>query len=152
MWRLRSLVAMGHDATRIAAALGTSPTTARRLITGQTATITPALADQAARLWDAWWDKTPPQNTPPRRRAATKARHTARRGKWPTPAALDEDELDHPGYRPYAIWRPAAGTGPAPDFCPPPAQARLPQPAAPSRTAAPGDPDDPQPRPLTRPA
>jgi hypothetical protein len=34
---------------------------------------------------------------------------------WPCPAALDEDELDLPGYQPTARWRYAAGTGIAAD-------------------------------------
>jgi hypothetical protein len=118
MWRLRSLVAMGHDATRIASALGITDRTARRLITGDTATISPDLNDLAQQLWDAWWDKHPPEDTSARRRAASVARLTARQNSWPTPAALDEDILDQPGYRPYSIWRSASGTGTAPDFPP----------------------------------
>lgn len=154
MWRLRSLVAMGHDATRIAHALGITPSTARRLITGRTATITPALRHLACQLWDAWWDKRPPEHTTARRRAATTARRAAQRNGWPQPAALDEDCLDQPGYRPYAIWRPAAGTGTAPAFHPAtPAAAQPPHRALP-RPARPvtGDPDDQQPQPHTRPA
>jgi hypothetical protein len=34
---------------------------------------------------------------------------------WPCPAALDEDELDQPGYQPTARWRHAHGTGIAAD-------------------------------------
>jgi hypothetical protein len=30
---------------------------------------------------------------------------------WPCPAALDEDELDQPGYQHTARWRHARGTG-----------------------------------------
>jgi len=131
MWRLRSLVAMGHDATRIAYALAITPRTARRLITGDTATVSPDLAGLTCQLWDAWWDKRPPEDTPARRRAATTARHTARQNGWPTPAALDEDSLDQPGYRPYSIWRPATGTGTAPDFPP-----DHPVPAQPARPAS----------------
>jgi hypothetical protein len=162
MWQLRSLIAMGHDATRIAAALGTTPATARRLIGGRTATITPALRNLACQLQDAWWDKRPPENTPARRAAATTARRTAQRNGWPQPAALDEDRLDQPGYRPYSIWRPAAGTGTAPAFQAQPATrpATAPGPAQPPPAAAPPrpvppatrGPDDPQPQPGTRPA
>ena len=134
-WRLRSLVAMGHDATRIAAALGITPRTARRLLAGDTVTVSPALRDLASELWDAWWDKRPPEDTPARRRAATAARHAARQNGWPTPAALDEDCLDLPRYRPYSIWRAATGTGTAPGFpraCPAPARP-APPPAAPQQ-------------------
>ena len=58
-WRLRSLVAMGHDCARIADALSVGPALIRRIVRGDTATITPALRDLARQLWDAWWDKTP---------------------------------------------------------------------------------------------
>jgi hypothetical protein len=115
MWRLRSLAAMGHDTARLARALGISPRTASRLLAGRTATVTPELARRTRVLWDAWWDKTPPANTPARRRAAAAARRAAARNGWCQPLALDEDELDRPGYRPYSRWRPAAGTGTAPD-------------------------------------
>lgn len=118
MWRLRSLVAMGHDATRISRALSISPRTARRLIRGDVTTVSPALRELTRALWNAWWDKCPPEDTPAQRRAATRARHIARQRNWCQPLALDEDCLDQPGYRPYATWRPATGTGVAPDFRP----------------------------------
>jgi hypothetical protein len=159
MWRLRSLAAMGHDATRIARALGMTPRVVQRLLAGHTATVTPELRELACRLWDAWWDKTPPARTPAQRRAAATARNTAARNRWCQPAGLDEDRLDEPGYRPYSIWRPATGTGTAPDTLPPasvrpapatgrPRPAGAPQPSHPP----PGEPDDPQPRQATRPA
>ena len=34
-------------------------------------------------------------------------------------AGLDDDELDTPGYRPASGWKPATGTGIAPDIRPP---------------------------------
>jgi hypothetical protein len=134
MWRLRSLVAMGHDATRIARALDISPSTARRLIRGHTATTTPELADLTRQLWDAWWDKRPQENTPAARHAAATARRTAQRNGWCQPAGLDEEHLDQPGYRPYAIWRPAAGTGTADGF---PADTTAPAPGRQHRAASP---------------
>jgi hypothetical protein len=73
-------------------------------------------------LWDAWWDKTPPQRTPAERRAATRALNQAEACDWPAAAGLDEDQLDTPAYRPWCHYRPATGTGAAPDF--PPAQLR----------------------------
>jgi hypothetical protein len=135
-WRLRSLVAMGHDATRIARALGIAPRTARRIITGDIATVAPGLAGLARELWDAWWDKRPPENTPVRRRAAATARRQARYNGWCTPAALNEDLLDQPGYRPYSIWRSAAGTGTADAFGPPAGHAAEP-PSEPGQFARP---------------
>ena len=115
-WRLRSLVAMGHDCARIADALGVGPVLIRRIVRGDTATITPAFRDIASQLWDAWWDKTPPQRTVSQRRAAAVALRMAEQRNWPAAAGLDEDLLDEPGYRPWSRYRPASGTGEAPDF------------------------------------
>jgi hypothetical protein len=132
-WRLRSLVAMGHDSARIARALGAPPHVIRAVIGGRAQTITPALRDLACELWDAWWCYTPPAATPAQRRAAAIARQIARRHGWPCPLALHEPDpatgyqgMDAPGYRPRARWRPAIGIGPAPDF----------RPAAPTRKVA----------------
>ena len=124
-WRMRSLVAMGHDATRIARALHVTPYVVQRLIRGDSKTVTVAFHLLACQLWDAWWDKTPPGRTPAERRAATLARHLAQRHDWPAAAGLDEDHLDRPGYQPSCGYRPATGTGIAPDFTP--YQARQPK-------------------------
>jgi hypothetical protein len=40
-------------------------------------------------------------------------------GNWCAAAALDDDLLDLPGYRPQTGWMPATGTGIAPDIHPP---------------------------------
>jgi hypothetical protein len=115
-WRMRSLTAMGHDATRIARALEVPPGLIQRLIRGGSRTVTLALYFHACQLWDAWWDKTPPGDTLAQRRAAARARHQARLHDWPAAAGLEEDILDNPGYRPACHYRPATGTGTAPDF------------------------------------
>lgn len=117
-WRMRSLIAMGHDATRIARALGVSPGLVQRLIRGERQTVTVSFHVQASRLWDAWWDKTPPERTAVERRAASRARHQAEHHNWPAAAGLDEELLDTPGYRPRCHYRPATGTGIAADFSP----------------------------------
>jgi hypothetical protein len=122
MWRLRSLVAMGHDCARIARALGVPPGLVRRIVRGQARTVTRGLRAASCQLWDAWWDKTPPRRTPAERRAAARALRQATRHDWPAAAGLDEDLLDEPGYRPWCRYRPATGTGTAPDF--PPARPR----------------------------
>jgi hypothetical protein len=122
MWRLRSLVAMGHDCARIARALQASPDLVRRVARGQARTVTGRFKAEVCRLWDAWWDKTPPRRTPAQRRAAARALHQADCHDWPAAAGLEEDLLDEPGYRPWCRYRPAAGTGTAPDF--PPARPR----------------------------
>lgn len=118
MWRLRSLVAMGHDCTRIARALDVSPELVRRVAGGQSATVSCGFRAAACQLWDAWWDKTPPRRTPAQWRAATLALRQAEANDWPAAAGLDEDQLDEPGYRPWCRYRPATGTGTAPDFPP----------------------------------
>ena len=91
--RLRALHVMGHGSPRIARAVGASAKTIRRLVRGDTTTITPQL-----------------------RNAIT--------GNWCAAAALDDDQLDTPGYRPCSGWKPATGTGIAPDFYPPALQQR----------------------------
>jgi hypothetical protein len=124
-WRMRSLIAMGHNASRIARALEVAPHVVQRLIRGQGETVTVAFHLRASQLWDAWWDKTPPERTAAERRAAARARHQAMRCGWPAAAGLDEDLLDQPGYRPCCRYRPGAGTGTAPDFGSPPGRQRL---------------------------
>jgi hypothetical protein len=117
-WRMRSLVAMGHDATRIARALNVPPGMVRRLIRGDCQTVTADFRRHACLLWDAWWDKTPPERTAAERQAATRARRQASHHDWPAAAGLDEDQLDNPGYRPRCRYRPATGTGVAAGFTP----------------------------------
>ena len=121
-WRLRSLIAMGHDSTRIARALDVRPSLVRRVVRGQAQTVTREFHAATCQLWDAWWDKTPPRRTPAQRRAAACALGQAKTCDWPAAAGLEEDLLDEPGYRPWCSYRPATGTGTAPDF--PPARPR----------------------------
>ncbi len=121
-WRLRSLVAMGHDCARIARALGVPAPLVRRVAGGQAATVTAGFRAAVIGLADAWWDKTPPRSTTAQRRAASCAFRLAEIRGWPAAAGLDDDQLDLPGYRPWCRYRPATGTGTAPDF--PPARTR----------------------------
>ncbi len=111
MWRLRSLVAMGHTTRRITTALGSSSHIIEPLIRGERATVATALRDDIDRLFDAWWDKRPSRCTPAEKSAACRALQRAAVHNWPCPAALDEDELDAPGYKPAGRWRYARGTG-----------------------------------------
>ena len=82
-WRLRSLIAMGHDSTRIARAVNVRAHTIQKLVRGEAATVSPEVRDLACQLWDAWWDKTPPQRTPAERRARARALRQARTCDWP---------------------------------------------------------------------
>jgi transcriptional regulator with XRE-family HTH domain len=116
MWRLRALVAMGHTCSRMAAATGIAPATVRRVVRGEALTVSPQLRQAVTELFDAWWDKTPPQRTRQEKLAAANALRRAARNDWPPPAGLDEDELDQPGYQPQSGWRHARGTGIADDY------------------------------------
>jgi hypothetical protein len=113
--RLRALAAMGHSDQRIAQALGQPAWLITRIINRKARMVTPALRADACRLFDAWWDKRPPERTPAEARAAATARARARRGQWCAGLGLDDEELDTPGYRPRSTWRPATGTGVAHD-------------------------------------
>jgi hypothetical protein len=59
-----------------------------------------------------------PARTRFERAAATAARKRAMAGDWCAAAALDDDWLDIPGYQPEYGWKPATGTGTAPDMHP----------------------------------
>ncbi len=117
--RLRALHVMGHGSARIAHALGVRDKTIRALVRGTARTISPKLRDAIGDLYDAWWDKRAPARTRFERGAATAARKKAIAGNWCAAAALDDDQLDVPGYRPRQGWKPATGTGVAPDIRPP---------------------------------
>jgi hypothetical protein len=59
VWRLRSLVAMGHCPNRIARALDMRPEAIRRLVRGDSPTVTAELRDSACQLWNAWTSGRP---------------------------------------------------------------------------------------------
>lgn len=113
--RLRAIGAMGHSEARIARALGQPGWFISRVMAGVTRTVPPELRADALALYDAWWDKRPPEITVAERRAAAAARTRAQRGCWCPPMGLDDDDLDTPGYRPRCAYRPAEGSGIADD-------------------------------------
>jgi transcriptional regulator with XRE-family HTH domain len=117
--RLRALHVMGHGSARIARALGTREMTIRRIVRGDAPTVSLALRDAVADLYDAWWDRRAPERSKAEHAAATAARRRAIAGNWCAGAGLDDDRLDTPGYKPAAKWKPATGTGTAPDINPP---------------------------------
>jgi transcriptional regulator with XRE-family HTH domain len=117
--RLRALHVMGHGSARIARALGVREMTIRSIVRGDAATVSSSLRDAVADLYDAWWDKRAPERSRAERSAASAARRRAIAGNWCAGAGLDDDELDIPGYRPSSNWKPATGTGIAPDIHPP---------------------------------
>jgi hypothetical protein len=113
--RLRALHVMGHGSARISRALGVREETIQRLVRGDARTISPPLRDAVADLYDTWWDKRAPERTRAERAGAARARRRAIAGNWCAGAALDDDQLDVPGYRPHTGYRSATGTGIAPD-------------------------------------
>jgi len=117
--RLRALHVMGHGTARIARALGVRPATITAIVRGDARTIRPRLRDAIEDLYDTWWDKRAPERSRAERAAASAARRRAIAGNWCAAAALDDDLLDIPGYRPGHGWKPATGTGTAPDIRPP---------------------------------
>jgi transcriptional regulator with XRE-family HTH domain len=117
--RLRALHVMGHGSARIARALGAREKTIRRLVRGDIPTVSRTLRDNVTDLYDTWWDKRAPERTRAQRAAATAARRRAIAGNWCAGAGLDDDQLDTPGYKPTSKWKPATGTGTAPDIHPP---------------------------------
>ena len=117
--RLRALHVMGHGSARIARALGVREQAIGQIVRGDARTVSHGLRDAICELYDAWWDKRAPARTRFDRAAVTAARKRAIAGNWCAPAALDDDQLDIPGYRPRQGWKPAVGTGVAPDIAPP---------------------------------
>jgi hypothetical protein len=113
--RLRALAAMGHSDARIARVLAESPRVVATVMSARARTVSRELRGDVVALYEAWWDKRPPGRTPAERSAAAAARSRARRSRWCPGMGLDDDELDVPGYRPRATWRPATGTGVAGD-------------------------------------
>jgi hypothetical protein len=114
--RLRALHVMGHGSARISRAAGAHPVTIRKLVRGDAHTVSRRLRDAVEDLYDVWWDKRAPGRTRSERAAATAARNRAIAGNWCAAAALDDDMLDVPGYRPPYGWKPATGTGVAADI------------------------------------
>jgi hypothetical protein len=115
MLRLRALQVMGHSCARVAQAIGATERMIQRIARGDVQTVSPALRDAGAAVYDRWWDKQAPERTWAERAAANGARRRARDGDWCAGAALDDDQLDVPGYCPAHSWKPATGTGPATD-------------------------------------
>jgi hypothetical protein len=112
---VRGLVAMGHSYSRISRALGCHFETVQRLARGDVATVPAPLRADVTRLYEAWWDKRPPERTKGERSAAEASRQRAAQAGWCTGAGLDDARIDDPSYVPQASWRRAEGTGIAPE-------------------------------------
>jgi hypothetical protein len=116
MLRLRGLQAMGHSSARVARSVGCHEQSIQRIVSGRAETISADLHWGIAAVFAAWWDRTPPESTRDERAAASAARRRAASRNWCQGAALDEELLDTPGYRPRTGYRPASGAGVAPDI------------------------------------
>ena len=117
--RLRALHVMGHGSARIARALGVREMTIRQIVRGDARTVSPRLRDARSPTCTTPGGTSAPPPAPAfDRGAATAARKRAIAGNWCAAAALDDDLLDIPGYRPRHGWKPATGTGVAPDVRP----------------------------------
>ena len=115
--RLRALHVMGHGSARIARALGVREMTIRQIVRGDARTVSPELRDKVTGLYDAWWDKRAPARTPFDRGAAAAARKRAIAGNWCAPAPPSMTTCStSPATRPRQGWKPATGTGVAPDI------------------------------------
>jgi hypothetical protein len=104
--RLRALTAVGYPSVTLAVRAGVAPGTIRDLVSGHVPTVSMALHETVARLYDELWDQRPPEGTGAQRRAAAAARSRAARSGWPAPMGLDDGRIDDPAYRPRAHWRP----------------------------------------------
>jgi hypothetical protein len=118
MLRLRALHAMGHGTGRIAQATGAERHTIADVVRGEAKTVSTVLRDDIARLFEAWWDKTPRLDTKADKISAARALAAARKGDWCTAMGLDDEDIDSRGYQPSEGWHPAAGTGTVPDMPP----------------------------------
>ena len=117
--RLRALHVMGHGSARIARALGVRERPSARSSAATPAPSASGSATQSPSSTTPGGTSAPPPAPAFDRGAATAARKRAIAGNWCAAAALDDDLLDIPGYRPRHGWKPATGTGVAPDIRPP---------------------------------
>ena len=99
-------------------------------------TVSPRLHEARPPAVGSRWDKTPPACTHRQRAVAHAARTRARQANWCTPLALDEDLIDCIGYQPEHGWRPATGTGPAPEHIRPASRTTAPELASPADPAS----------------
>ncbi len=122
MWRLRSLVAMGHDCARIARALHVPPELVRRVVRGQARTVTCGF--RAAAASSGTPGGTRPHPSAPRPSGAPPPARCARPrpATGPPPRAWTRTSSTSPATGPGAGTGPPPGRDTAPDF--PPARPR----------------------------
>ena len=116
-WRLCSLIAMGHDSSRIARAMNVRPKAIQKLVRGDTTTVSPQVPGPGLPALERGGSSAA-RNDPQRAQGRQRSPPASRTPQLARAAGLDEDELDEPGYRPFCSYRPATGTSIAPDFRP----------------------------------
>ena len=122
MWRLRSLLAMGHDCARIARALGVPPGLVRRVVRGQGRTVTCQFQRRRLPALGRLVGQDP---APAHSGSAACRRPALRQAKtrgWPAAAGTGRGPARRARLPALVPYRPATGTGTAPDF--PPARPR----------------------------
>lgn len=112
--RLQALHAIGWTSRLIGEQLGMQPSPYSALLNTR-AQVRVATKERVNAVYDALWNRTPPTATPYERRAATRARNTARRKGWLGPLHWNDEDLDRPEARPVVL---VAG-GPACQSLPP---------------------------------
>ena len=111
---------MGHGSARISRALGVREETIQRLVRGDGRTITPALRDAIADLYDAWWDKRAPERTRAERAAAARARRRPARElvRAPAPPSMTTSSTSPATAPAPATAQPGASASPRISACP----------------------------------
>ena len=117
--RLRALHVMGHSSARIARAVGVDPTDHPRPRPRRHHDRQPPAARRDHRRLRRLVGQARPRTHSRRTPRGHRRPQTRHRGNWCAAAALDDDLLDTPGYQPAWGWKPATGTGTAPDIYPP---------------------------------
>lgn len=107
--RLQALVALGHSPAHLAGQLGITQPRMRRLLHGETRTVSSAMHAKISGLYSRMWNQLPVERTCRERASADAARQLAETANWPPPMALDDDKIDDPAYRPRVAWRRVAG-------------------------------------------
>ncbi len=107
--RLRALIAIGHSPAHLARQADITPARTRRLLTGQTRSVSPELHATVSALYERMWNQLPAEHSSRGAALAKAARRRAETAGWLPPMALDDDRIDDPAYRPRTAWRKAVG-------------------------------------------
>jgi hypothetical protein len=112
--RLRALAARSWSPEAVERAAGIPAPLVRRGLDGYE--ITPEVAVAVASAYERLWDRDPPTAGREDREAAEEAQSLAVSRGWAPPMAWDDDQIDLPGGRPAAGWRPRRQTRRAVDL------------------------------------